>query len=94
MNKYLVLFHLTDIEQSVEEWGKFSEFLNSRGKFLGGSALAKPLGLKNGNLVNSVSNTVGGYMVLNATSQDEVFELVKNSPSHTKNGLVEIFHLL
>jgi transcription antitermination factor NusG len=94
MNKYLILFHLTELEQTDEEWEVFIKLLNSTGQLCGGSALAKPIGIKNGRQINALSKSVGGYMIIKANSQDEVCELIKSSPSHIKDGLVEIFHLI
>ena len=94
MNRYLVLYHLTEVEQTDAQWNDFIAVLRAGGHLSGGSALAKPSAVEGGATAAPRSQTVGGYMVLNAVSEAEVHSLAKLSPCHANGGLVEIFALV
>lgn len=94
MNKYLVLFHLTKVVQTDDQWASFISLLNKGGHLIGGSALARPSAIKRHAATVPKSKTVGGYMVLTAKSEAKVKSLIKLSPSHLNDGLVEVFHLI
>ena len=94
MNGYLVLYHLTEVEQTDAQWADFIATLTAGGHLIGGSALAKPSAIERGTGATPTSQTVGGYMVLKAASEADIQSLVKLSPCHANGGLVEIFALV
>lgn len=92
--KFLVLFHLTKVDQTMVQWDAFVGALHQGNHLIGGSALAKPSAIKSGRNASPKCTSVGGYMVITASSIAKLRALMKKSPTHLCGGLVEIFPLV
>lgn len=93
-DRYLAVFHLSARAQTSEQWEVFIAALHRGSHLVGGSALAKPKGIKAGRLVPARAATVGGYMIIRAPSAAAARALMKLSPTHLSGGQVDLFPLI
>lgn len=93
MKKFLVLFHRSKTAQTMAQWDAFVGALHQGKHLIGGSALAKPSAIRQGKQASPKCTSVGGYMVIAASSITKVHALMKKSPTHLCGGLVEVFPL-
>ena len=98
MKKFMLLFRggypTPDIqEEHMKEWGYLLEKLNKSKHFLGGEPFDE-----SGKLVSSKgvtdqeidNDTIGGYMVIQASDQNEAISIAQDSPNLGLGGRVEI----
>ena len=94
IRKFLILFHPTKVDQAMLQWDAFVGTLLNGNHLIGGSALAKPSAIKNGKHAPPKSASVGGYIVITASSLAKARALMKKGPTHLCGGLVEVFPLV
>ena len=98
MKKYMLLFRggypTPDIqEEHMKEWGALIEKLNKSKHYLGGEPFdeAGTFVSSKGVTDQKVDNdTIGGYMIVQASDKDEAVDIARESPNLGLGGRVEV----
>lgn len=90
MPKYLMINHGVG---APEHWETYFDLLIGGDHLVGGSSLASGISLQNGQYAGAISETVTGYIVIQADHLDQAKDLMTQSPIHRAGGMVELFPL-
>jgi len=87
-----------DIQQEhMKEWENWLAELNQSKRFVAGEPFDTPGKFVSSNSVTDIEtndDTIGGYMVVNASDQNDAVALAKDSPNIGLGGRVEIREIL
>lgn len=88
--EYILFIH-NNVEQppTTEQWNLFFETAKASGLFRGGSEISQDclIGKKS---VKSISNYIGGFMRFEATTTDELKQLLNKHPVVIQGGTIEL----
>jgi hypothetical protein len=90
MPKYLMINHGVG---APEHWETYFDLLIGGDHLIGGSSLASGISLKDGRYAAAISESVTGYIVIQADSLEQARDLMIQSPIHQAGGTVELFPL-
>lgn len=91
MNKYLLINHGKGTEG---DWDAFFEMLNAGSHLIGGSSLGRGMAVRGGVFSEALSQTITGYIVIQAESLERAKEIALKCPVHQTGGTVELFTLV
>lgn len=98
MNKYLMINHGVGARNpeavTPEKWEAYFQLLREKEHFVGGSALAHGIALKDGLYAAPVSPSISGYILIQAENMETARSIAWQSPLHHAGGTVEVFKLV
>jgi hypothetical protein len=91
MNQYILINHGVG---TPENWDSYFDMLHEKNYIIGGSALDHGVSIKDGTTHSARSETITGYILIQAPDLDTAKELALKCPVHLAGGTVEVFTLV
>ncbi len=91
MKEYIMINHGVG---SPASWDEYFKMLHDEGHMMGGSALDHGISVRDGKFSDAQSQTITGYIVIQAEDLDAARKIMLQSPIHQAGGTVELFTLV